>query len=109
VRGERRGMAGTPRTRAVSVFHLRSGLSADFDVGDLSKWAGIGLHTYTDVQWNVTTFGSYIRTVRQTERPTSPDTPAFRFCADLRIPIPPMSPASLAPKQTPGRESASGF
>ena len=51
--------------------------------------AAIGLHTYTDVQWNVTTHGSYGRVVRQPNGYPSPDTPAFRFLTlDLRIRIP---------------------
>ena len=36
--------------------------------------AAIGLHTYTDVQWNVTTHGSYGRVVRQPNG-THPPTP----------------------------------
>jgi hypothetical protein len=51
--------------------------------------AAIGLHTYTDVQWNVTTHGSYRRVVRQPNG-THPPTPLpFGFLTlDLRIPIP---------------------
>ena len=59
--------------------------------------AAIGLHTYTDVQWNVTTHGSYGRVVRQPNGYPSPDTTAFRFLTlDLRIPIPRYPPQILA-------------
>ena len=51
--------------------------------------AAIKLHTYTEVQWNVTTRGSYRPVVRQPNGYRSPDTPAFRFLTlDSRIPIP---------------------
>ena len=38
MRGERRGTAGRPRTRAVSILNLRSGLSR-LPIGGPSKWA----------------------------------------------------------------------
>jgi hypothetical protein len=54
--------------------------------------AAIGLHTYTDVQWNVTPYGSYCRVDRTA---LSPDTPAFRSGAACGSPSPD-APASRA-------------
>jgi hypothetical protein len=58
--------------------------------------AAIGPQTYTDVQWHVTTPASYAGVVRPTERLPRPPIPAFRFYADLRIPIPRCPPARLS-------------
>ena len=49
VRGERRGWAGTPRTRAVSISECAAPISFNRQRT---------LCTYTEVQWNVTSSAS---------------------------------------------------
>jgi hypothetical protein len=69
-------MAGTPRTRAVSGegCALPRRFNAAAVQATLAMLAAIGPQTYTDVQWNVTTHGSYRRLVRLTGRqPPTPD------------------------------------
>jgi hypothetical protein len=109
-----RGSAGRASRDGGNAPHWRcfdfSISSSGFHVGRHSMLAAIGLHTYTDVQWNVTTSGSYLWLVRQTEWLPHPR-PAFGFGADLRIPIPRCLPQVLASKLklssgTPGAEFA---
>jgi hypothetical protein len=76
-----------PHSRCFN-FQFAFDVSADFHVGFPLKLAGIGPHTYTDVQWNATRLGSYVGAIRRTERPTSPDTPAFRFLLTCGSPSP---------------------
>jgi hypothetical protein len=95
--------SGPPSPPSPSVAPVKAPLTRGFCfLGRFLCWAGatmlaaIGLHTYTDVQWNVTTRGSYRCVVRQPNGYPSPDIPAFRFLMlDLRIPIPRCLPQVL--------------
>ena len=120
VRGERRwGMAGTPRT-PLFLFSMGTGCGAVVALMTAGRprpikapltWgfcflaiagfvsprptmlAAIGLHTYTDVQWNVTTRGSYRRVVRQPNGYPIPRHPCLSvFNAGRAVPHPPMTP-----------------
>ena len=81
--------AGLPQAQSPA----RAGLLFSNRREHLAMLAAIGPHTYTDVQWSVTTHVSYRRVVRPTERlPQLPPTPPpFGFHDDLRYPHPPMT------------------
>ena len=84
MRSERRGMAGTLRTHTVSDSICFLAQTPALRSGGHSILAAIGPHTHTDVQWNVTMYGSY---GYATERLHAPK-PRPSVWRDLRVPIP---------------------
>src|SRR5215468_10861050 len=90
-----------PRTRAVSV--LNCALWTPLPGLLPAKLAAIGPRTYTDVQWNVTTYGSYCNGDRTAP---SPRHPAFRFGVSCGSPPIVSRKSSLSESQDPGRLAA---
>jgi len=65
---------------ALFDFQFAFDVSADFHVGVPSKWVGIGLHTYTHVQWNTTTLGRTFAPLGEPDGPHPPTPLPFGLC-----------------------------
>ena len=87
--------AGPPRLpapHAATVKAPRSGAFIFRSPRTRPMLPAIGPHTYTDAQWNVTTYGSYWWDDRMAPHPPTPSLSVWR---DLRIPIPRCLPQVL--------------